>query len=86
MPQVPVDAMKNRLSSYRRWNDHPPLMAIFPFTDSDLVKIEYEFTAGIMNMVFKAIDSRFEKKFLAQKASDSLVEHFCFQRVGPRDA
>jgi hypothetical protein len=61
MLQIPVDAMENRLSSHRRWNDHPPLMAIFPFTDSDLVKIEYEFSAGSMNMVSKSIDGRFEK-------------------------
>jgi hypothetical protein len=61
MLQVPVDAMENRLSSHHRFNDHSPLMAIFPFTDSDLVKIEDKFSAGIMNMVSKSINGRFEK-------------------------
>jgi hypothetical protein len=36
-------------------------MAIFPFTDSDLAKIKYEFGAGIMNIFSKSVDGRFEK-------------------------
>jgi hypothetical protein len=81
MLQVPVDAMENRLSSYRRWNDHPPLMAIFPFTDSDLVKIEYEFSADIMNMVSKFIDGRFEKSSRHIKPRILLWNTFGFKKL-----
>jgi hypothetical protein len=81
MLQVLVDAMENRLSSYRRWNDHPPLMAIFPFTNSDLVKMEYEFRAGIMNMVSKSIDDRFEKSSQRIKPRILLWNTFGFKKL-----
>jgi hypothetical protein len=75
-----VDAIENRLSSHRRWNDHPPLLAIFPFTDSDIVKIEYEFSAGIMNMVSKSIDGRFEESSRHIKPRVLLWNTFVFKK------
>jgi hypothetical protein len=59
----------------------PPLMAIFPFTDSDLVKIEYEFSAGIMNMVSKFISGRFEKSSRYIKPWILLRNTFGFKKL-----
>jgi hypothetical protein len=81
MLQVPVEAMENRLSSRYRRNDHAPLMAIFPFTDSDLVKIEYEFSAGMMNMVSKSIDDRFKKSSRHIKPRILLWKTFGFRKL-----
>jgi hypothetical protein len=81
MLQVPVYAMENCLSSHRRWNDHPPLMAIFPFTDSDLVKIEDGFSAGTMNMVSKSIGGRFEKSSRHIKSRILFWNTFGFKKL-----
>jgi hypothetical protein len=61
MFQVSMDAMENCLPFHRRRNDHSSRATVFPFTDSNLVKVEHKFSTSLMNMISKSIKRRLEK-------------------------
>jgi hypothetical protein len=61
MFQVSMDAMENCLPFHRRRNDHSSRATVFPFADSNLIKVEHKFSASLMNMISKSIKPRLEK-------------------------
>jgi hypothetical protein len=56
-----MDAMENCLPFHRRWNDHSSRAMVFPFADSNLVKVEHKFSASLMDMISKSVTPRLEK-------------------------
>jgi hypothetical protein len=52
--------MENLLPFHRRWNNYSARATVFPFTDSNLIKVELKFSAGLMNMISKSIKPRLE--------------------------
>jgi hypothetical protein len=61
MFQVSMDAMGNCLPCHRQWNNHSSRATVFPFADSNLDKVEHQFSVSLMNMISKIIKPRLEK-------------------------
>jgi hypothetical protein len=71
-----MDVMENCLAFHRRWNDHLSRGTVFPFTDSNVVKVEHKPDEYDLEIDQARLGERLEEL----QVLDSLVEHFWFQK------
>jgi hypothetical protein len=81
MFQICVDSAVNCLSSHHRWNDDPPLVAIFPFGHTNFVQVKHKFSPRSVNMVSESIDRRFKKNSRHFKPRIFLQNTFGFKKL-----